>query len=131
MRKVKSVRTFMPVDLHVGSRVKSRRLQMKMSQTELGAQLGISFQQVQKYEKGRNRISSSRLQEIADILKVQPTYFFDDPLGQPSGNGRPDGARLSEFCANRHGLALMQAFVKIKDKGMQHAIAKLVETLAG
>jgi transcriptional regulator with XRE-family HTH domain len=119
-----------PVDLHVGSRVRSRRRQLGLSQTELGAAIGIAFQQIQKYEKGTTRISSSRLHQIAEVLKVAPAYFFEDPLATIAINrGKADVSAFDDFCASRDGVALMQAFVKI-DKTTQHTIAKLVEQMA-
>jgi transcriptional regulator with XRE-family HTH domain len=118
------------VDLHVGSRVRSRRRQLGLSQTELGAAIGIAFQQIQKYEKGINRISSSRLHQIAKVLKVSPTYFFEYPLAKFAIDHRKaDVSAFDDFCASRDGVALMQAFVKI-GKATQRTIAKLVEVMA-
>jgi transcriptional regulator with XRE-family HTH domain len=118
------------VDLHVGSRVRSRRRQLGLSQTELGVAIGIVFQQIQKYEKGTNRISSSRLHQISMVLKVAPAYFFEDPLAKFAINrGKAEVSAFDDFCASRDGVALMQAFVKI-DKATQHTIAKLVEVMA-
>ena len=77
-----------PVDIHVGSRLRIRRLMLKMSQTDLAKTAGITFQQVQKYEKGTNRISSSRLQQFANVLDVQITYFFEQqPLASKTAKG--------------------------------------------
>ena len=122
---------FSIVDAHVGARVRSRRMQMGMSQTDLGSKLGISFQQIQKYEKGTNRISSSRLHQVASILQVATSYFFESQLGQnATEDGNPDAALLDEFCASRDGVALMQAFVKIRDAQTRQKIVKLVEGLA-
>ena len=131
MPSAKTVKKFEQVDLHVGSRVRSLRLQKRMSQTELADQLGITFQQVQKYEKGTNRISSSLLQQIDDILGVPAPYFFEDPLEQVSHNGRFDVTTFNAFCASRDGIALMQSFLKIKDKSTRRKIAELVADLAG
>ncbi|WP_029061724.1 helix-turn-helix transcriptional regulator [Labrenzia sp. DG1229] len=72
-----------PIDVHVGARVKLRRMMLSMSQEKLGEALGITFQQIQKYEKGTNRIGASRLMHIATILKVQPAFFFEDAPGTP------------------------------------------------
>jgi len=118
------------VDLHVGLRVRSRRTQLGISQTGLADALGITFQQIQKYEKGKNRISSSRLHDIAKVLKVTPPYFFEDPLaGVVTNHSKSDASAFDDFCASRDGVALMQAFLKI-EKATQHKIAKLVEELA-
>ena len=84
-----------PIDVHVGDRVKVRRVELGLSQTQLGQALGITFQQVQKYEKGANRISASRLQQVSDILKVPASYFFKGSPGEmkAKGNASPVGRR--------------------------------------
>ena len=130
MPTAKSAKKFEKVDLHVGSRVRSLRLQRRMSQTELAGELGITFQQVQKYEKGTNRISSSRLHQIASILGVAASYFFEDPLEQVPHNGRFDISAFDAFCASRDGIALMKSFLKIKDRVTRRKIAELVADLA-
>src|SRR5207237_3393201 len=80
-----------PIDKHVGSRVRMRRMMLAMSQEKLGDALGLTFQQVQKYEKGTNRIGASRLQQISNILQVPVEFFFEGaPTLQPSGNGAKD-----------------------------------------
>src|SRR3954468_15383406 len=76
-----------PIDRHVGSRVRMRRMMIGMSQERLGDALGLTFQQVQKYEKGTNRIGASRLQQIAEILQVPVSYFFEGSPGQTSRSG--------------------------------------------
>ena len=87
-----------PVDRHVGSRVRMRRLMLGMSQTSLADKLGLTFQQVQKYEKGKNRMGSSRLQQIANILQVPVTFFFEDAPGQTKPDGKaPSPAYVSDF----------------------------------
>src|ERR1700687_6073491 len=90
-----------PIDKHVGSRVRMRRMMLSMSQEKLGDALGLTFQQVQKYEKGTNRMGASRLQHIAHILQVPVTFFFEGaPLqpGQPKGAGAaPSPAYLFDF----------------------------------
>ena len=80
-----------PIDKHVGSRVRMRRLMLDMSQTQLGDALGITFQQIQKYEKGANRISASRLQHISQILQVPVPFFFDGAPLRPSSRQRRQG----------------------------------------
>src|ERR1700750_1950335 len=79
-----------PIDKHVGSRVRMRRMMLSMSQEKLGDALGLTFQQVQKYEKGTNRIGASRLQQISHILQVPVSFFFE---GAPSPQGQTDGMR--------------------------------------
>src|SRR5262249_25765416 len=108
-----------PVDRHVGSRVRMRRLMLGMSQTELADALGLTFQQVQKYEKGTNRIGASRLLHIAHILQVPLAFLFE---GAPRLPGRPRGmaeapspAYVADFLATSEGLALTKAFMRIKE----------------
>ena len=111
-----------PIDKHVGSRVRMRRRMLHMSQTDLGNALGLTFQQVQKYEKGRNRISASRLQQISQILPVPVPFFFE---GAPPAAGirqaatavadAPSPAYVSDFLATSEGLDLVRAFTCIED----------------
>ena len=119
-----------PVDVHVGSRVRSLRIQRKMSQSDLGDILGIAFQQIQKYEKGANRISSSKLHHIAAIFGVSPSYFFDNPLAEAAHQLDVDADAVDKFCASRDGLALMRAFVRIKNTDLRRAVATMAEELA-
>ena len=116
-------------DRHVAARVKSRRLQLGMSQSELGRKIGITFQQIQKYEKGTNRIGSGRLLQIATVLAVPASYFFDDPLIEMGGGGGMKVDVFDQFCASKDGTSLMQAFIKIKSKPTRHAIVALVTEL--
>ncbi|HZC97575.1 MAG TPA: helix-turn-helix transcriptional regulator, partial [Bradyrhizobium sp.] len=108
-----------PVDKYVGSRVRMRRIMLGMSQEKLGEALGLTFQQVQKYEKGTNRVGASRLQQISEILQVPVSFLFD---GGPSGAANTDGfsegtspAYVSDFLATSEGLALTRAFTRITD----------------
>ena len=124
-----------PIDRHVGSRVRMRRMMLTMSQEKLGDALGLTFQQVQKYEKGTNRIGASRLQQISDILKVPVSFFFEGapsvPGQQPSGFGEaPSPAYVSDFLSSSDGLALTKAFVQIKDGKVRRRVVDLVEALA-
>src|ERR1700752_3671305 len=125
-----------PVDKHVGSRVRMRRMMLAMSQEKLGDALGLTFQQVQKYEKGTNRIGASRLQQISHILQVLVSFFFE---GAPSAHtsGKSDGmgeapspAYVSDFLATSDGLALTKAFMKIDDSKLRRRIVDLVEQIA-
>src|SRR5882757_1621357 len=110
-----------PIDKYVGSRVRMRRMMLGMSQEKLGGALGLTFQQVQKYEKGTNRIGASRVQQISQILQVPVAFFFEGaPNLQPhvpGANGvqeAPSPTYVSEFLATQEGLALTKAFIRIK-----------------
>ena len=123
-----------PIDRHVGARVRMRRMLAGVSQEKLGEALGLTFQQVQKYEKGANRISASRLQQIAKMLEVPVSFFFE---GAPSGD-TPEGGfsdmaattYVSDFLATSEGVQLTKAFVKIKSSRVRRRIVDLVEALA-
>jgi transcriptional regulator with XRE-family HTH domain len=124
-----------PIDKHVGSRVRMRRMMLGMSQEKLGDALGLTFQQVQKYEKGTNRIGASRLQQISNILQVPVAFFFE---GAPSLPGRaggmseaPSPAYVSDFLATSDGLALTKAFMRIENSKLKRRIVDLVEQIAG
>ena len=123
------------VDRQVGSRVRMRRMLIGMSQEKLGDALGLTFQQVQKYEKGTNRIGACRLQQISNILQVPVSFFFE---GAPDGHGAtggfgeaPSPAYVSDFLATSDGLALTRAFMKIEDPKLRRKIVDLVEQIAG
>ncbi len=124
-----------PIDIHVGSRIRLRRNMLGMSQEKLGENLGITFQQIQKYEKGTNRVGASRLQAIASILTVPVSFFFEDAPGQPHG-GQPGLAEDSQttyvvdFINSAEGLQLNRAFVRITDARVRRKIVDLVKTLA-
>jgi transcriptional regulator with XRE-family HTH domain len=125
-----------PIDKHVGSRVRMRRMMLGMSQEKLGDALGLTFQQVQKYEKGTNRIGASRLQQISQILQVPVAFFFEGAPNVPSG-GRsdhlpeaPSPAYVSDFLATSDGLALTKAFTRISDSKLRRRIVDLVEQIA-
>lgn len=124
-----------PIDKHVGSRVRMRRMMLSMSQEKLGDALGLTFQQVQKYEKGTNRIGASRLQQIAHILQVPVSFFFEGAPhlpGQTSGLGEaPSPAYVSDFLATSDGLSLTKAFMRIKNGKLRRRIVDLVEQIAG
>jgi len=124
-----------PVDTHVGRRVRMRRLMLGLSQTQLGDALGLSFQQVQKYEKGKNRISASRLQQIASIQQVPVTFFFEGAPHFPGQDEAPTGAPspqfVSDYLATSEGLQLTKAFMQIPDAKLRRSIVNLVEHLAG
>jgi len=125
-----------PIDKHVGSRVRMRRMMLNFSQEKLGGALGLTFQQVQKYEKGTNRIGASRLQQIAQILQVPVSFFFEGAphaLGHSSGgmSEAPSPAYVADFLATSDGLSLTKAFMRIKSSKMRRRIVDLVEQIAG
>jgi transcriptional regulator with XRE-family HTH domain len=124
-----------PIDKHVGSRVRMRRMMLSMSQEKLGDALGLTFQQVQKYEKGTNRIGASRLQQISLILQVPVAFFFE---GAPTLNPQqteigdaPSPTYVSDFLATSDGLALTKAFMRIKEPRLRRRIVDLVEEISG
>jgi transcriptional regulator with XRE-family HTH domain len=124
-----------PTDKHVGSRVRMRRMMLGMSQEKLGDALGLTFQQVQKYEKGTNRIGASRLQHIARIVDIPVAFFFEgapEIPGQTTGkNETPSPAYVSDFLASSDGLALTKAFTLISEGKLRRRIVDLVEEIAG
>ena len=120
-----------PIDINVGSRLRMCRLMLNLSQEKLGRALG--FQQVQKYEKGVNRMGSSRLQQAADILGVTVPFFFEGATG---GTYKPDGsapspAYVNEFVSSEDGLRLIKAFARITRPAVRHRIVALVREIAG
>ncbi len=120
-----------PIDTHVGNRVRMRRLALNMTQEKLGDAIGLTFQQVQKYEKGTNRIGASRLQQIAHVLKVPVTFFFEGAPGHKLTGKAPSGAYVSEFLSSSDGLALTKAFMQIKHAKLRRSIVKMVNEIAG
>jgi transcriptional regulator with XRE-family HTH domain len=126
-----------PIDKHVGSRVRMRRMMLGMSQEKLGDALGLTFQQVQKYEKGTNRIGASRLQQISQILQVQVSFFFEGAPTVALGSHQegmaeaPSPSYVSDFLATSDGLALTKAFMRIGDSKLRRRIVDLVEQIAG
>ena len=122
-----------PVDKHVGSRVRMRRSMLGISQTKLANGLGITFQQVQKYESGTNRVSASRLQHISSFLEV-PIPFFFEGLPRYSNTSKrtadaPSTTYVSDFLATSDGLSLAKAFVQIADAKLRRRIVRLVEAI--
>jgi transcriptional regulator with XRE-family HTH domain len=140
------------IDAHVGSRVRLRRMLIGMSQEKLGELLGLTFQQVQKYEKGANRIGASRLFDISQILAVPVSYFFDDVsdevaaqhrLSNGNGNGHvhgngnghykdlESGPHMMEFVSSAEGFQLIRAYTKITDPRVRKRVLDLVKSLTG
>ena len=118
------------VDKYVGSRVRMRRLMLDMSQTDLADAIGLTFQQVQKYEKGSNRMGASRLHQIAEVLQVPPTFFFEGAPGQSKAEGKPLPDFVPGFVSTSDGLALARAYMRLP-KGLKQRVLALVEDLAG
>ena len=126
------------VDAHVGSRVRLRRMLIGMSQEKLGELLGLTFQQVQKYEKGANRIGASRLFDLAQVLGVPVQFFYEEaPAGEVHAFAtdgfveKTDEHTIVDFLRSRDGLELNKAFVRISDARARRAIVELVRSLAG
>jgi transcriptional regulator with XRE-family HTH domain len=123
-----------PVDKYVGSRVRMRRIMLGMSQEKLGEALGLTFQQIQKYEKGTNRVGASRIQQISEILQVPVSFLFEGgPTGIASPDGFPEGTSpsyIADFLATSEGLALTRAFTRIADTKLRRSIVDLVEQIA-
>ena len=126
-------------DQELGRRIRAHRLRLGYSQEKLGAMLGLTFQQVQKYEKGTNRIGASRLQQIAQILQVPVSFFFEGAPTTPSIGGNhgggmseaPSPAYVSDFLATSDGLSLTKSFMRIKNSKLRRRIVDLVEQIAG
>lgn len=124
-----------PIDIHVGSRLRMRRNMLGISQEKLGDRLGITFQQIQKYEKGTNRVGASRLQAISSILGVPVSFFFEDAPGvdgtAPKGLAEDGGgsAYVADFMSSTEGLQLNRAFARISDPKIRRRIVDLVKAL--
>ena len=121
-----------PVDKYVGGRVRAARLTLRMSQEKLGEGLGVSFQQVQKYEKGTNRISASRMTKIANLLQREVAWFF---LGAPGADVMTEGSAPADHGAilstTRDGQDLAIAFNRISDPHTRVAIVNIAKAAAG
>jgi transcriptional regulator with XRE-family HTH domain len=113
-----------PYDVEVGRRIRARRVAKQMSQMDLAGRLGLTFQQVQKYEKGTNRVAAGRLKRIARILEVPILYFFDD-----TDDSDNDGAP-AEMADNSRALRLMRAYSRIDNSSLQQSILDLTERIA-
>ena len=130
-----------PLDLHVGSRVRLQRMLLGMSQEKLGEQLGLTFQQIQKYEKGINRIGASRLFDLARVLGVSVQFFYDEapggvaeartPTAAAGMADRPTDTYVVDFLGSREGIELNKAFVRIAEPKVRRSVFDLVRSLAG
>jgi transcriptional regulator with XRE-family HTH domain len=117
-----------PWDENIGKRVKLRRLQLGLSQESLGLALGVTFEQVQKYETGNDRIEVARLQQIAEILNVPILFFFGGTLS--GGRARQGPCDVVDFLDTAYALRLVQAFRRIKERHIRRSIVELVEQVA-
>jgi transcriptional regulator with XRE-family HTH domain len=128
-----------PVDVHVGGRLKQRRTLMGLSQEKLADQVGLTFQQIQKYEKGANRITASRLFQFGHILDVPPSFFFDDmPAEMRRGEAPPEGASTARVgaraevdpLAKRETLELVRVYYQIHDPNVRKQLYELAKSVA-
>jgi len=125
-----------PVDAHIGQKIRARRTLLGLSQTELADAASISFQQVQKYEKGTNRVGASRLQQFSEALGVPPSYFFEGAPSVGKKQAAPQEGGLSEdaivsFLGTREGAALVRGFLSIKQKPVRQNVIAFIDTLKG
>jgi transcriptional regulator with XRE-family HTH domain len=125
-----------PIDVHVGTRIRMRRMLVGMSQEKLGERLGLTFQQVQKYEKGTNRVSASRLFHVAQVLGVTVQYFYED-LPDGAEVGAVEGfaesgeqAVITNFLNSAEGLQLNRAFHQITDSDVRRRVVELVKSIS-
>lgn len=118
-----------PIDAHVGARLRLRRTLAGMSQTELGSKIGLTFQQIQKYEKGANRIGAGRLFQFAEILGVPPSFFFDGLPAGPAANA--DGSEVMEApVLSRDSMELLRAYNSIPNENVRRRILALVRSMS-
>jgi transcriptional regulator with XRE-family HTH domain len=120
-----------PIDIHVGQKLRLRRTLLGLSQEKLGEAVGITFQQLQKYERGANRISASRLFNLSQVLGVQVGYFFEDLPPPDAANGLAADADEMDAMARRETLELVRAYYRITDGGVRKRTFELVKALAG
>ena len=131
-----------PIDVHVGDRLRTRRTLLGLSQTTLAEAIGLTFQQLQKYEKGSNRISASRLYDLSQILDIDISYFFDD-MGGTTAKASPAqisqrgvakfakaAGRSEDPLHKRETLELVRAYYKISEPAIRNHLRKLVQTTA-
>jgi transcriptional regulator with XRE-family HTH domain len=116
-----------PIDKHVGARVRIRRIEIDMSQADLGAAVGVTYQQIQKYEMGASRIGASRLQRIGKALRVPTATFFDGAPGGFNGTTTPDV--FMKFLGTEDGQRLAVAFNRISHLGLRRRVVRLIETI--
>jgi transcriptional regulator with XRE-family HTH domain len=125
-----STRSAGPIDRYFGDRLRARRMMIKMSQQELGEKLGISFQQLQKYEKGTNRLSAATMVSVADILDVDIGYFYDDVSKTKGRKGEIETPAATAIVLALHGRRMIDAFLNLKNNKLRGAVADLAQVLA-
>jgi transcriptional regulator with XRE-family HTH domain len=118
-----------PIDKYFGDRLRARRIMMKMSQEELGEKLGVSFQQIQKYEKGTNRLSAATMARVAVILDVNVAYFYDQ-ISKAKRSGEIETPALTAVAISLHGRRMIEAFIGLKNDKLRGAVADLAQVLA-
>jgi transcriptional regulator with XRE-family HTH domain len=124
-----------PIDKYVGARIRMRRIMLRMSQTKLGGAAGVTFQQVQKYEKGTNRVSASRLHQFAKILDVSVSFFFEGAPtakvvgSKSSGNRVATPAHVLDFLTSRDGQSIIKTFSRIADRELRRRVVDLVKQI--
>ncbi|NNJ74443.1 MAG: helix-turn-helix transcriptional regulator [Anderseniella sp.] len=128
-----TIKTPNPIDVHVGSRLRMRRMLVGMSQEKLGESLDLTFQQIQKYEKGSNRISASRLYDMSRILDVPVQFFFDDMVRADADKAdKPSGSfEMIEFLSSPDGAQLVRTFSEIQSPEVRRNILDLVKSVSG
>ena len=131
--KTTNTRTATAVDTHVGQKLRARRIFLRMSQSEVADAVGITFQQIQKYERGANRVGASRLQQMSEALGVTPFYFFEGASTVGEKAPRPVEGELSErailsFLSTREGATLVRGFLAIKQKPIRRALIDFIHT---
>ncbi|MET4342000.1 helix-turn-helix transcriptional regulator [Bradyrhizobium sp. RT9a] len=121
---------FATIDKYIGARIRTRRMQLGLSQTDLGDALGVSFQQVQKYEKGHNRVSTATLLTIAGIMEVEAAHFYQGAPGT-AGKRLPQAiSEVDQFMATKDGVIIAQSLVAIADPDVRHAVAKSIQRIS-
>jgi transcriptional regulator with XRE-family HTH domain len=118
-----------PIDKYLGDRLRARRIMMKMTQGDLGKSLGVTFQQIQKYEKGTNRMSAALMVPLAKILDIDIGYFYDE-IPNTKHSGEIETPALTELALTLHGRRLIDAFLNLKNNALRGAIADLAQVLA-
>jgi transcriptional regulator with XRE-family HTH domain len=114
-------------DVHVGKRIRMRRLVLNESQTWLADQLGLTFQQIQKYEKGVNRVGASRMQQLAVAMAVPISYFFEGAPGYREVKNGESASIATDFLTTKYGMRISKAFPKIKSEALKRQIVGLIE----
>jgi transcriptional regulator with XRE-family HTH domain len=118
-----------PIDIHVGERIRMWRTERKISRITLGEAIGLTGQQIQKYESGTNRIGASRLHRICAVLKIPVSFLFEDALGSPPGKGgMPQD--VVDFMESEEGIRFVAAFERITDRKMRRGIVRLTDRIA-